>query len=235
MRSRRARLRFAVRKPFCNKKLSSYNDFSANGELWVDWLSQPRGPPPTASRSDLVFVHEGDCNEVLLAEVFPRARFEDRHRALCLLDPYNIDLSWDVVQTAGRMRSIEIFLNFMVMDMNMNVLLRHPAKANPTQRRRMNRFWGDDSWRRVTYEENPQGHLFQESETIKVTRANERIAEAYRERLLSIAGFQHVPRPLPFVNRQGATVYYLFFASPNQTANKIVEQIFEKHRQLQGL
>jgi len=37
------------------------------------------------------------------------------------------------------------------------------------------------------------------------------------------------------VNSLGATIYYLFFASPNQTGKKIVEHIFEKHRISQGL
>jgi hypothetical protein len=46
------------------------------------------------------------------------------------------------------MRSIEVFVNFMVMDMNMNVLLRDPTKADPAQVARMDRFWGDRSWER---------------------------------------------------------------------------------------
>lgn len=46
-----------------------------------------------ASGRPNVYVHLGDCNEVLLRQVFPRARYENRKRALCLLDPYNINLS----------------------------------------------------------------------------------------------------------------------------------------------
>jgi three-Cys-motif partner protein len=142
----------------------------------------------TAGRSD-VDVHLGDCDEVLLRQVFPRARYEDRERALCLLDPYNIDLSWDVVSTAGKMRSIEIFVNFMIMDINMNVLLRDPAKADVAQVARMDNFWGDRSWREVAYEKSPQGNLFGESEEVKVEDANEKVAEAYRRRLIGVAGF----------------------------------------------
>lgn len=136
-----------------------------------------------------VNVHLGDCNTVLLRDVFPKMLYEDRRRALCLLDPYNIDLSWDVVAKAGEMKSVEIFLNFMVMDMNMNVLLQQPAKAEASQIARMDRFWGDRSWRQVTYEPSPQTNLFGASEEIKVEDANEKIAAAYRERLLKAAGF----------------------------------------------
>lgn len=181
------------------------------------------------NRAD-VHVHTGDCNQILLRNVFPRAKYSDYKRALCVLDPYNIGLSWEVVETAGRMQSIEIFLNFMVMDMNMNVLLTHPERAEPRQITRMTRFWGDESWRDAVYREHPQQTLFGESEITKVEDANKKIADAYRRRLLDMAEFRFCPAPLRFPNRQGATIYYLFFASPDPTANRIVQQIFDKYR-----
>jgi len=41
-------------------------------------------------------LHEGDCNQILLKEVFPKAKFENYRRALCLLDPYGLHLNWEV-------------------------------------------------------------------------------------------------------------------------------------------
>ena len=96
-----------------------------------------------------VHVHEGNCNEILEDSVFPRCRYEDYSRALCLLDPYGLHLNWSVMAAAGRMKSIEIFLNFPVMDMNMNVLWRDPDKVRSEQALRMDAFWGDDSWRKA--------------------------------------------------------------------------------------
>jgi len=87
-----------------------------------------------------VFTYEGDCNEILPKKIFPRADYSNYARALCLLDPYNINLAWEVVKAAGQMRSIEIFLNFMIMDANMNVLRHNPDNADPRQVARMNRF-----------------------------------------------------------------------------------------------
>ncbi|MGD0499135.1 MAG: three-Cys-motif partner protein TcmP [Bryobacteraceae bacterium] len=188
----------------------------------------------TANRSD-VRVHSGDCNEILIRDVFPQSRYEDRRRALCLLDPYNIDLRWEVIATAGRMKSIEVFVNFMVMDMNMNVLLRDPTKAEPPQVARMDRFWGDRSWQDAAYEPSPQGSLFSDPDQVKVEDANEKVAEAYRRRLVDVAGFTYAPKPLRFVNSLGFTIYYLFFASPNNTGQKIVEAIFAKHREKQNI
>src|SRR5690349_7122353 len=70
-----------------------------------------------AQRKD-VHVHHGDCNEVLLQKVFPRALYKDYRRALCLLDPYSLQLDWQVIATAADMKSVEIFLNFPIMDIN---------------------------------------------------------------------------------------------------------------------
>src|SRR4030042_438762 len=74
-----------------------------------------------AGRPD-VHVHEGDGNDILLKDVFPKVLYKDYRRGLCLLDPYGLDLKWEVVKTAGQMKSIDIFLNFPVADINRNVL-----------------------------------------------------------------------------------------------------------------
>ena len=89
-----------------------------------------------------VTIHEGDCNNILIEKVFPRVKYSDYKRALCLLDPYGLHLNWQVMLTAGQMKSIEIFLNFPVMDMNMNVLWNDLSRVDPQQAARMTAFWG---------------------------------------------------------------------------------------------
>ena len=76
-----------------------------------------------------VFTYSEDCNTVLLSKVFPRADYGQYKRALCLLDPYNIDLTWEVIETAGKARSVEVFMNFMIMDVNRNALRKNPDKS----------------------------------------------------------------------------------------------------------
>jgi len=178
----------------------------------------------TEGRND-VFVHEGDCNRVLLEKVFPRCRFEDYHRALCLLDPYAINVDWDVLKTAGSIRSVEVFYNFMIMDANMNVFWRNPEKVQASQIDRMDRAWGDHSWRDAAYKSEPG--LFGDLEE---KAGNRDVANAFRDRLKNVAGFKYVPDPMPMRNSKGAVVYYLFFASPNKAGGKIVQDIFDKYR-----
>jgi three-Cys-motif partner protein len=175
-------------------------------------------------RSD-VKVHEGDCNKILLDEVFPLCRFEDYCRALCLLDPYSINVDWEVLQTAGKMGMVEVFYNFMIMDANMNVFWRNPDKVEKAQIERMDRAWGDHSWRDVAYKK--EAGLFGD---IEEKADNKTIAEAFRKRLLEIAGFKYVPDPMPMRNSNGAVIYYLYFASQNKTGSKIVNEIFHAYR-----
>jgi three-Cys-motif partner protein len=173
-----------------------------------------------------VFVYEQDCNDILLDKVFPRARWDDYSRALCLLDPYALNLKWEVIEAAGKSRSIEIFLNFMIMDMNMNVLRHDRSTVRPEDAQRMNTFWGDNSWEKVAYSADPT--LFG---PVDKKNSNEVLAAKFRERLQNVAGFKYVPEPLPMRNSTGSVVYYLYFASPNSTGHKIVDYIFNKHRE----
>jgi three-Cys-motif partner protein len=172
-----------------------------------------------------VNVHEGDCNKILLDKIFPIVKYENYDRALCILDPYNIGLSWEVIYVAGQSNAIEIFLSFFVMDMNMNVLRHNPEKVDQKQINRMNVFWGDESWREAAYEK--QQGLF---EKIDQKTSNKTIAQAFRKRLKEEAGFEYVPEPMPMRNTKGAIIYYLFFASPNKTGGKIVKDIFNSYK-----
>lgn len=174
-----------------------------------------------------VFLYQGDCNKIILEDIIPKVEYKDYRRALCVLDPYGLHLDWDVVYKIGQERSIEIFLNFPVADINRNVLWRDASKVSDLQIKRMNKFCGDTSWENVAYVESPQQHLF--GNKIKEKTSNKTIAEAYRHRLKEVAGFKYVPEPIAMKNSQNAIIYYLFFASPKPVAANIVKSIFNKY------
>jgi three-Cys-motif partner protein len=171
-----------------------------------------------------VHIYHGDCNKIMIESVFPRCEFKKYKRALCLLDPYGLHLDWRVIQTAGQMKSFEIFLNFPVADMNRNVLWSNPDDVDIDQMKRMNAFWGDNSWQDAAYK--TEGNLFKYPEKTN----NITIAKAFQTRLKKEAGFSYVPDPIPMRNSKGAVVYYLFFASRKPAAAEIVTDIFNKYR-----
>lgn len=175
-------------------------------------------------RSD-INIHEGDCNQIMLEKVLPRILFKDYRRGLCLLDPYGLHLNWEVIRTVGQMKTIDMFLNFPIADMNRNVFWRHSEGVAEDDIARMNAFWGDDTWRTAAYRK--EIGLFDD---IEEKNDNETVVEAFRERLRKVAGFSNVPEPIPMRNSTGATVYYLFFASPKPVAQSIVTDIFTKYQ-----
>lgn len=177
-----------------------------------------------AQRAD-VTIYRGDCNELLLKSIFPRCKYEDFARAVCLLDPYGLQLDWKVIEAAGKLGSMEIFLNFPVMDINRNAIARDPEKDRPSQAE-LTRFWGDESWREAAYDRNPG--LF--GDDLFTKSSNDAFAKAFQRRLKEVAGFGFVPDPIPMRNSQHAIVYYLFFASPNATGGKIVKEIMDRYR-----
>lgn len=182
-----------------------------------------------ANRTD-VTIYTGDATEYLTSQLLPTIKFENYNRALCLLDPYGLTLDWSAMLQAGQSKAIDMFLNFPVMDMNRNAIWRNPENVPQDGIDRMTKFWGDDSWKKAAYIESPQVDLFGPSEMLK--QSNDAIVLAFRERLKKIAGFQHVPDPLPMRNKMNAVVYYLFFASQKPVAEKIINEIFAKYRKL---
>jgi len=185
----------------------------------VEQLRQQIGDRPE------VHLEAGDCNEILRTRIFPNVRFEQYRRGLCLLDPYGLHLNWQVIEAAGKLKTIDLFLNFPIMDMNRNALWRHPENASPENRARMTAFWGDMSWQNAAY--HTQRTLFGDE---NVKAENEEVASAFGQRLKKVAGFEYVAVPLPMRNTKGAIVYYLFFASQRPVAEKIVNGIFRKYQ-----
>lgn len=173
-----------------------------------------------------VHIIEGDSNVVVPNEVIPKIRYRQFRRGLCFLDPYGLDLDWKVLEGAGQGRSVEVLINFPIHDMNRNVLRHAPEKVRQKDLQRMNRFWGDDSWREVAYASILT--LFGKKQ---VKASVERLLQAFSERLKAVAGFGYVAEPLLFRNSRGVPMYYLFFGSHKAVAAKIVNDIFGKHRE----
>jgi three-Cys-motif partner protein len=177
-------------------------------------------------RKDVRIVND-DAN-IFLRKLLPTIRYDRYERALCVLDPYKLDLDWDVIELAGKSRVVDLFLNFPVMDMNRSAIWREPERTPMGGVERMNRFWGDESWRQAAYAKSPQMNFFSEPEDEK--QGNAAIVAAFRDRLKKVAGFKNVPEPIPMTNSKKAVVYYLFFASPKPIAETIINDIFKGHR-----
>jgi three-Cys-motif partner protein len=91
-------------------------------------------------RRDVTVVN-ADATLYLTQTLLPTIHYAKFNRALCLLDPYGLHLDWEVMLQAGQSQAVDMFLNFPVMDMNMNAIWHTAEKASKDGIDRMNRFW----------------------------------------------------------------------------------------------
>ena len=175
-----------------------------------------------------VHIETEDASKYLIETLLPTIDYKKFNRALCLFDPYGLHLDWRALEMAGRSGAVDMFLNFPVMDMNRNAIWHNPGAVPQDGIDRMNKFWGDETWREAAYVEHPQSELFGPTPVVK--QGNDAIVQAFRDRLKKVAGFKYVPEPLPMRNSMNAVVYYLFFASQKPVADRIIKDLFTKYQ-----
>jgi three-Cys-motif partner protein len=179
-----------------------------------------------------VHIYSEDCNEALTKKVFPTLTWENKKRALCILDPYGLHLHWETIMEAAKLKTTEIFLNFPLMDMNRNVLYKDLLSADAEQIERMNRFCGTEEWQEILYKEDNQMNLFGDTYRVKIVDSNAKLGDWFKkERLQKVAGFKFVSEPVLMRNSKGGHLFFLFFASHNDTGRKIVDEIFNKYKE----
>ena len=186
-----------------------------------------------AKQNDKIIVKGGDCNNILLNEVFPNVRYKDYKRALCFLDPYGIHLDWSVIEQAGSLKTIEIFLNFSIMHINRNVLRHNPSKILEQEKVRMNKFWGSSDWMDLINRKESvvQVDLFG-NDCEQVVYSD--IVNAYTTRLKTVAKFKYVSTPVPMRNSKGNIIYFLIHATHNDKGADVVRYIFNKYLKTRG-
>jgi three-Cys-motif partner protein len=179
-----------------------------------------------ADKNPNVHSYHGDCNKILETKIFPELPYSSFKRALCILDPYGLQLDWNTIKVAAELKTVELFINFPIMDMNRNVLFEDISKAKPDDIERMNAFWGDESWRQLLYRE--QKTLFGETRHVRI-EDYQALAKEFCKRLKQI-GFKDVPKPILMTNGKNGPLYYLCFASQKSVAKDIMNDIFDKYR-----
>lgn len=180
-----------------------------------------------------IICKSGDCNDILRNEVFPNVRKEDYKRGLCFLDPYGIHLDWKIIEQAGKMKSIEIFLNFSIMHINRNILRHDPSTIKEQEIARMDKFWGNGDWAQLINKKESvvQMSLFGHNSELVIY---DDIVDAYSERLRKVAQFKFVSKPVPMCNSKGNVIYFLIHATHNKVGAKIVKDIFDNYLRKRG-
>ncbi len=175
-----------------------------------------------------VEIRSGDCNEVLMDIVAPSLPYASYWRGLCVLDPYGIHgktLRWQTIKQLADLRTVDVFLNFPLMDINRNTLRRSLANADDADVAAFNEFCGTEDWKDLMYEPDLFGDL-------RKIGNNQTLATWFQKRIETVAGFKFVPEPILMRNSKGGKLYFLCFASHQSVAQKVILDIFKKYRKM---
>jgi len=182
--------------------------------------------PELASRVEVV---SADANEYLLSWCGEFPRFN--RRAVVFLDPYGMQVEWELVRNIAVTEAIDLWLLFPV-----SAVLRtlpHSGELPPSWRSCLTRLFGTEGWESEFYRPEEEGDLLSvlpDFDAPKRLATFEKIGEYFLRRLRNAFRFV-ADRPLTLCNSRGSPLYLFCFAANNPkaaTAKRIAEDIMGK-------
>lgn len=174
------------------------------------------------AESRRIVIRQEDCTEYLKERVAENKRIDwSKNRALVFLDPFGMQVGWEMISVLAATKAIEIFLNFPVGMAIQRLLLRQPENFSEAQRRRLDEYFGSPDWKDVVYKR--QKTLFGDDSQEKIDASRKALLMWYRERLRTI--FSHVSKAALVRNTRGGHLYYLLLASHNKNGVKIADDV----------
>ncbi|MCF8178701.1 MAG: three-Cys-motif partner protein TcmP [Sulfuritalea sp.] len=150
-------------------------------------------------------------------------------RAVVFLDPYGMNVEWQVLEWVANTRAIDLWLLFP-LGMGANRLLKRDGLPNSGFANKLTRVFGTTDWSKF-YQKPATGDLFADSPAAQFKQTSfEDIGNFYLTRLSTI--FSGVaPRTKVLTNSRGNPMYLLVFASGNpkgaKTAIKIADYLMD--------
>ena len=147
-------------------------------------------------------------------------------KGLVLLDPFGMSINWSTIESLKN-ASIDLWI-LVPTGVIINRLLERDGSLKHIDK--LKSFFGmtKDEISDFFYKKRTENTLFGEVELIeKVKNPIQKIAELYVERLKK--EFKYVTEsPLVLTNNRGVPIFHFVFASNNQTAVNIAQQIIKK-------
>lgn len=149
-------------------------------------------------------------------------------RAVVFLDPYGMQVSWELIEALGQTKTVDLWLLFP-LGMAVNRLLTTKKPPPPSWEERLTRIFGTDAWKDAFYTHHTRSTLFGEEEEYYTKEADFDVIGRFFIERLKTAFRGVVEKPLPLRNSSNNPLYLLCFASGNPkgapTAIKIAQHI----------
>lgn len=196
--------------------------FIDQNRQWVNQLKYLKNEYASKLPNSRIVLHEGDCNEYFLELLRKKKGQWDRWRGVVFLDPFGMQVPWNTIVELGKTGSIEVFMNFPV-GMAIQRLLKRSGKFTLKERNKLDEYFGTEKWFDLIYQKLPG--LFG-SNTTKIKKSGDLLVKWYRQRLQEV--FRYVSEAREICSTDGRPLYYLIFAGPNSTGERIANDILRQ-------
>jgi len=180
--------------------------------------------PDKVSRVEFI---EGDCN-IELPKIFEALAKNHNYRGVMFLDPYALELKWEILEKA---KSVSLDVWYLFPMMANRLITKDKKKLDDLQyREKLISLLGSDEFEKVMYKETGQISMFDEVQYVK--EPVKKLIEYVADKLKDLYG--GTPRMKPFKNAKDSTIFLLcfFITNPSEKAynlaNKVVGDIFGK-------
>ncbi|MCL2798062.1 MAG: three-Cys-motif partner protein TcmP [Firmicutes bacterium] len=167
---------------------------------------------------------QGDCNEELIKVFNGLNKYQ---RGVMFLDPYAMEMRWEVLQAAQKTEILDIWYLFPVMAVNRN--LKNDGEISESVKQKISAIL-PAGWYEALYYENPQMNMWNFTDMRKVNTAN--LIAFIQEKIKGV--FPHVAtKPVELKNSKNSLQFLLCFMISNPSpkagslAKKVVEDIVD--------
>lgn len=173
-------------------------------------------------------VLQGDGPQILSS--LCRNRDWKKWRAVVFLDPYGMNIEWELLQQIGATKAIDLWFLFP-LGTGANRLLTRDAAPPEGFANKLTRIFGTAEWQTAFYKESPQRGLFDADLQVIKNASFDQIGQFLIERLTT-AFARVAPSTKALVNSRNNPMYLLCFAAGNPigapTAVKIADYLLGK-------
>lgn len=163
----------------------------------------------------IIEIRNDDCN-VVLKEICENTDWKN-NRALLFLDPYATEVPWSTLEIISKTKAIDLWYLFPIC-----AVQRMLPKSNvPVEswKAKLNMLFGDKSWEKEFYKENPQLNIFGTTDLVKGVNTDE-VKEYILKRLKTVfPAVANNPRLL--YNNKNSPLFLFCFAVSNDNGKAI--------------
>lgn len=172
---------------------------------------------------------KGNCNDII-PEIIKLYDW-NKTRALAFLDPYNMQLSFNTLESLAQTQAFDIWYLFPLNAATRS--LRNNGKLPKKTEDRLNNLFGDNDWKSKLYYIDSQISLF-DNDINYIRKDQDSICCYFKEKMQEI--FPSVLCPVCLKNKNNAPLFLLYFAVANHSrkaqnaANRIASYLINKER-----